>query len=97
MNNRQINKLVALLPEVRAAVEAKAEKIATIARGLAVSHGSLPECITLEHPNRFDTNVVMTHVAALSIEEGHDDEVFNSGWVPGLHIMRNAAAGEHTF
>ncbi|MDR2897034.1 MAG: DUF5403 family protein [Propionibacteriaceae bacterium] len=94
-SNSAINKLIAGLPGVRRSVIGKAEEIAATARGLARGHGSLPGCISVEYPNPFDADAVMTHKAALSIETGHDDEVFHSGWVPGLHIMRDAAAGHH--
>jgi len=91
--DKRLNKLVAGLPGVRHAVEDAAKEIQRDAKLLAHGHGSLPEHIHLRYPNRYDTEVTLTHTAALSIEHGHDDAVFGSGWVPGLHIMRDAAHG----
>lgn len=91
MRARDINKYIAGLPGVRAAVRDAAHEIQDDARALAVGHGTLPECIKLDYPNEYDVDVVLDHEAALSIEFGHDDAVFHSGWIPGLHIMRDAA------
>ncbi|MDR0285768.1 MAG: DUF5403 family protein [Propionibacteriaceae bacterium] len=93
MGARDIGRLVAGLPGVRAAVRDAAQDIRDDARMLATGHGTLPECISLEYPNEYDVDVVMAHEAALSIEYGHDDAVYDTGWVAGLHIMRDAAAG----
>jgi hypothetical protein len=92
MASKNINRMIASLPGVREAVKDAARRIQEDARALAAGHGGLARNIRLEYPNKFDTDVVLTHENALSIEVGHEDKVFNSGWVPGLHIMRGAAA-----
>lgn len=86
-----VNSYVAGLPGVQQAVLDGAHEVRSRARALAVGHGSLPGVIVLERPNEFDYDVVMDHHNALSIEVGHWDMVFFSGFVPGLHIMRDAA------
>lgn len=91
MARRSVNSEVASLPGVQAAVMAAAREIKTAARTLAVGHGGLAGDILLDRPNEFDVDVVMDHHNALSIEVGHWDKVFWSGFVPGLHIMRDAA------
>ena len=91
MARSSINRQIAELPGVQQAVLDAAHEIRDTARSLAVGHGSLPRCITLERPNDVDVDVVMDHHNALSIEVGHWDKVFFSGFVPGLHIMRDAA------
>lgn len=88
---RSTNRYVATLPGVQAAVHQKAREIRDTARSLAVGHGGLADDISLERPNEFDVDVVMDHHNALSIEVGHEDNVFHSGFVPGLHIMCDAA------
>jgi hypothetical protein len=80
------------LPGVREAVKTKAKQIQATARSLAGGHGGLAADIGLEYPNAHDIDVVMSHDHALSIEVGHWDKARGSGWVPGLHIMRDAAA-----
>lgn len=91
MNTKELNRYIASLPGVRDTVRDNARDIRDTARVLALGHGTLPDCINLDYPNEYDIDVVMEHEAALSIEFGHDDAVFDSGWVPGLHIMRDAA------
>jgi hypothetical protein len=86
-----IGKLIASLPGVHQEVVQAGREIRRAAQSLAKGHGTLPATIHLEYPNKYDVDVVMEHKAALSIEEGHEDKVFDSGWVPGLHIMRDAA------
>lgn len=85
---------LAQLGGVQRAVDAKAESIALTAKALASTHGGLAEDIKVERITPTDVDVVMEHVAAAAIEHGHVDAVFGSGWVQGLHIMRNAAALE---
>ncbi len=91
MARRSFSKVLATLPGVQAAVHQTARRVRDNAKALAVGHGSLPEVISLERPNEYDVDVVLDHHNALSIETGHMDKVFNSGFVPGLHIMRDAA------
>jgi hypothetical protein len=87
-----VGKIVAGLPGVHQAVVEAGRDIRDLARLYAAGHGDLPACVKLEYPNRYDVDVVLVHEAALSIEFGHDDAVYKSGWVPGLHILRDAAA-----
>lgn len=91
MARRGINSQVARLPGVQASVLAEGQAIKKTAKALAAGHGSLSANIKLERVRDVDVAVVLEHEAALSIETGHMDEVFGSGWVPGLHIMRDAA------
>jgi len=88
-----VGRIVAGLPGVHAAVVKAATVILENARINALGHGNLAAHLNLEYPNRYDVNVTLRHVAALSIEEGHWDEVFHSGYVPGLHVLRDAVAG----
>jgi len=88
---RSLNSEVAKMPAVQAAVRAVAEQIETTAKALAAGHGGLSADIRVIAPNAYDYDVVLDHEAAMSIEFGHQDAVFGSGWVPGLHIMRDAA------
>lgn len=83
---------LATLPGVQGSVDERAERLARTARGLAATHGGLAADITVERVGPTDVDVVMEHEAAAAIEYGHVDKVFGSGWVQGLHIMRNAAA-----
>lgn len=85
-----MNETVAGLPGVHRAVRQRAEAIASTARSLAAGHGGLGADISVED-HGYDVDVVLSHEAALSIEYGHMDRVFGSGWVPGLSIMRDAA------
>ncbi|MFT4225309.1 DUF5403 family protein [Micropruina sp.] len=79
------------LPGVQREVDQAARKVARTAKALAAGHGSLAGDIKVERVGPLDVDVVLEHEAALAIEVGHVDKVFKSGWVPGLHIMRNAA------
>ena len=91
MARQSTNSRIALLPGVQQAVLDAAHEIRGKAKALAVGHGGLAGDISLDRPNEFDVDVVMNHHNALSIETGHWDMVFFSGFVPGLHIMRDAA------
>lgn len=88
---RRVNSRVAGLPGVQQAVFTQAGAILQTAKTLAVGHGGLAGDISLERPNDYDVDVVLEHRNALSIEAGHFDAVFGSGWVEGLHILRDAA------
>lgn len=91
MARSSVNKMIAGLPGVQAAVLAAAHEVRDVAKELAVGHGNLPAHISLDRPNEYDVDVVLDHHNALSIEVGHMDMVFHSGFVPGLHVMRDAA------
>lgn len=86
-----ISAQLAGLPGVQRSVDEAAGSIARVAKALAAGHGSLAGDITVERVGPYDVDVVLEHEAALAIELGHEDKVFHSGWVPGLHIMRDAA------
>ena len=88
---RRVNSQVAALPGVQQAVMNAAQSIQSTAKALAVGHGGLAGDISLDRPNEYDVDVVLDHQNALSIEYGHMDEVFGSGWVEGLHVMRDAS------
>jgi len=90
--DKAFRRRLATLPGVRQAVRGKAKQIEATAKALAAGHGGLAARIGLEYPNPIDVDVVLSHEAALSVEVGHDDAVFDSGWVEGLHVMRDAAA-----
>ncbi len=79
------------LPSVQREVHQGANKVARTAKALAAGHGGLAGDIKVERVGLFDVDVVLQHEGALAIEVGHVDKVFDSGWVPGLHIMRDAA------
>ncbi len=82
---------LAALPGVQGQVDDVAGRIYRAARSLAAGHGGLPGDIHIRRIGSYDVDVVMEHEAALAIEVGHIDKVFGSGWVPGLHIMRDAS------
>ena len=84
-------KQLAGLPGVQRAVDDAAGSIARTAKALAAGHGGLAADISVERVGPYDVDVVLDHEAAAAIEYGHEDKVFGSGWVPGLHIMRDAA------
>lgn len=79
------------LPGVQREVDKAAHRVAGTAKALAAGHGGLAGDIKVERVGPFDVDVVLEHEGALAIEVGHVDKVFDSGWVPGLHIMRDAA------
>jgi hypothetical protein len=86
-----VDRTVASLPGVQQAVHDRARAVQLTAKALAVGHGGLAGDIHIRRANKYDYDVVLEHKAALSIEVGHWDEVFHSGWVEGLHILSRAA------
>lgn len=68
-----------------------AAEVATVARAEAARHyksGHLEESIHVEK-GRIDRIVYSDHPRVLHIEYGHAS--LNGTWVPGLHVMANAA------
>ncbi|MDR1265932.1 MAG: DUF5403 family protein [Propionibacteriaceae bacterium] len=92
-NSKRFNRQLALTGPVQQGLRAKAEAVAQTMRALAAGHGGLPAKVAVEHTRgKVDWFATIRHEHMLSIEVGHLDEVFDSGWVPGLHIARDAAA-----
>lgn len=87
----KLGERLAALPGVQREVDIAAHRIAGTAKALAAGHGGLAGDISVERVGIYDVDVVLEHEAALAIEVGHIDQVRGSGYVPGLHIMRNAA------
>jgi hypothetical protein len=89
----KINRQIAALPGVRDAVKAAARSIERNAKVLAQGHGGLAGDIALAYPNRYDVDVEIRHTAALAIEVGHFTPD-GTEWVPGIHVLTDAAAME---
>lgn len=91
MARKSTNSYIAGLPGVQQAVFDAAHEVQAKAKMLSAGHGGLAGDISLDRPNEFDVDVVLNHHNALSIEVGHWDMVYFSGFVPGLHVMRDGA------
>lgn len=89
-NPKQINKLVAHLPETKRAVRKAASVLAELARGELAAHREKGDAkIILEKANSVDYYVTLSDEsgdnAAAAIEYGHVAR--NGRFVPGIHAL----------
>lgn len=95
-----LDRRIAGLTGVQAAVKAVTEQVASVARADLEQHRQSGEHqIVVERPNHLDYDIVLTGPAAVTVEYGRDGytrpDGTNVGPMDGLGIMRHAAESAH--